>query len=47
MSNFTRLLAKTELMDHVLFCCIHDLCNIYAYLAHYKLRQYLRHNHAI
>ena len=34
MSNFTRLYAKTDIMDHAIFCRIH--------LAHYRLRQYLR-----
>ena len=35
--NFTRLSAKPHIMDHAIFCCIH--------LAHYRLRQYLRHAH--
>ena len=38
MSNFTRWYAKTDIIDHAIFCRIHDVRNMYA---HYRLRQYL------
>ena len=28
MSKFTRLFAKTDIIDHAIFCRIHDVCNI-------------------